>query len=496
MNVLGIELCDAGFLSASEDGDSSRIVGPLAPGHELGWPAVSYRRGDQLAFGPEAEAVWFEQPRLVSHLFWEKLSHEASELTATGGEAYSFSQLAYYFLSDYLKRLRDEVGSPDKVVLAVPGRYLRDQATEDEKVGLLLGMAEELKLPLVRIVDMACAALWEPAAREFPRGVPIVHVDVHLHGTEISLLRQDTSLTRSHYHHVPQAGYAQILRQLKNAMGNRFLRHTAFDIHEDRRLEQAFYDQTKQFLLSPSMGDREFLYQLNTGHRSYQMMATRTQLETDLQGFDQAIVQGVNAVMQDAGLAPSRCVLSLSARAARLDGLRPRLRDAGFTRVFALRSGAAALGAATLAQNWPPVEDLADVGVEIAVPLHHVASHDLPVESVLQRPSEVGERPTPSHVIIEGIGHAIGANGLTLGTRHALSGVDVPLPDSFNAVGDYVVRVLREDGGLRLEVPGSSSTETPPTVSAGDRLALRSGAINAELLFAYCKDPQANGHGR
>lgn len=495
MNVLGIEVCDAGLMAASDGGDAIQLVGPSTVSNEFGWPAVAYRRGDKLCFGPEAEAVWFEHPRLVSHLFLEKLSHEAADFGDTTGTRSSFSQVAFYFLRDFLERIQANAGTPDKIVLAVPGGYLRDPATEDEKVGLLLGMAEELKLPVVRIVDMACAALWEPAAREFPRGLPIVHLDVHLHGTEISLLRQDSALTRAHYHHVPLAGYAQILRHLKNAMGNRFLRHTAFDIHEDRRLEQAFYDQTKQFLLAPNRGDKEFLYQLNTGHRSYQMSATRAQLESDLLGFDQAIVNGTTAVAQDAGIAPSRCVVSLSDRAARLDGLRMRLRDAGFTRIFALRPGAAAIGAATLAQDWPAVSDLSDVQVDLAVPLHHVLGHDRPVESVLHRTAESTERPSPSHVIIDGIGHVIGSGGLTLGTRHALSGVDVALPESFDAVGDYVVRIVRDSSGLRLELPGGSPNETATLVGSGDRLALRSGAVAAEVLFAHCKPGMANGHG-
>jgi hypothetical protein len=495
MNVLGIELCDAGLLAACEDGDAARLAGPAATTGDLGWPAVSLRRGDTLVHGSEAEAAWFEHPRLVSHLFWEKLSHEPSDLQGPNGSPYSFSQLAFYFLNDYVKRLRTDAGAADKIVLAIPGHYLRDPATEEEKIGLLLGMAAEMKLPLVRIVDMGCAALWEPAAREFPRSLPIIHVDVHLHGAEISLMRrEEDNLVRAAYHHVPQAGYAQVLRHLKNAMGNRFLRHTAFDIHEDRRLEQAFYEQTKQFLLSPSQGEREFLYQLNTGYRSYQMMATRTQLESDIQGFDQMIVLGVSTVAADAGIAPARCVVSLTDRAARLDGLRARLRDAGFGRIFALRQGAAALGAATLARDWPALEDLADCEVDTRVPLHHVAAHDRPVESVLHRAAEGADRPAPSHVIVDGIGHAIGAHGLTLGTRHALSGVDVALPEAFDGVGDYVVRVLREGNELKLEIPGGSAGDAPAPLSAGDRLALRSGGLAAELIFAFCPDVSANGH--
>ncbi len=493
MKVLGLEVCDAGLIAAGDGNGTLALIGPSATADAPGWPAVALRRGEKLVFGPEAEATWFEQPRCVSHLFLEKLSHEPADFADPGSQRLSFSQVAFYFLKDYTDRLRQQGHTPEKMVLAVPGAYLRDTATEEEKIGLLLGIAAELKLPLVRIIDQACAALWEPAAREFPRGLPIIHVDVNLHGTEISLLRQEGVLARAHYHHVPLSGYAQILRHLKNAMGNRFLRHTAFDIHEDRRLEQAFYEQTKQFLLAPVRSDKEFLYQLNTGKRSYQMAVTRAQLESDLLGFDQTIVQGVSTVAQEASVAPSRCVLALSDRAGRLDGLKPRLRDAGFTRVFTLRPGAAALGAAALAGDFSDVADLADVPVDLTAPLHHATGHDRPVESVLHRPAETAERPAPSHVIVDGIGHAIGGAGLTLGTRHALSGVDVPLPEAFDAVGDYVVRVVRDRTGLRLELPGGDAGDASSPLCAGDRLALRSGTLSAEVLFAHCRDAQVNG---
>lgn len=486
MNAIGLEFCDAG-LHAARHGESGPEI--VAPGTgEAGWPAAACQQPDGFRFGPAAEALWFVHPRTVSHLFLEKLSHEASGLAGPNGASLSFSQLAFYFLSDYTKRLAAHGGAPDKLVLAVPGRYLRDAATEEQTIGLILGMASELRLPLVRIIDMACAALGGPAAREFPRSRPVLHVDVHLHAAEISLLQQESAqLVRRHYHHVPQTGYAQILRHLKNAMGNRFLRHTAFDIHEDRRLEQAFYEQTKDFLLGPGRLEKEFLYQINTGRRSYQMPVTRAQLAGDLLGFDQTLAQNVAGAAHDHGLSPGRCVVSLTDRAARLDGLEARLRSAGFSHILRLRPGAAALGAAAFAADWPEVADLTEVPVETTVPLTLPSAHELPVEAALVRPASLGGRPAPTHLILDGIGHAIGEAGLTIGTRHAHSEVDVALPEGFDAVGDYVARVLRDGPHLRLELPATE----PAVLAAGDRLTLQGGGRFAEMLFAYC--PGANG---
>ncbi len=493
MNILGIELCDAGLASAREGAGGSEMIGVGAPEDaSLGWPGIARSQGGKLVFGPEAEAAWFVHPRDVSNLFWDKLSHESSELSLDG-TPYSHSQLAFYFLRDYLKRITAATGAPDKIGLAVPGRYLRDSATEEEKIGLLLGMAAELELPLTRITDMACAALGEPAARQLPRGAPIIHVDVHLHASEISLLRQEDMLVRKRYHHVPQVGYAQILRHLKNAMGNRFLRHTAFDIHEDRRLEQAFYEQTRLFLLGSEASRKEFLYELNTGRRSYQMPMTRLQLATDLQPFDQALLQGVSVIASDSGTTPGGCIISLTDRASRLDGFENLLREAGFSRIFRLRPGAAAMGAASLAMDAPIVTELDEMPVEITAPLQALSTHDIPVEFSLQRlVISDGPAPVPSHVIIDGIGHPIGANGICIGTRHTHTAVDVSLPEAFDAVGDYLLRIQRDGTHLRLEAPGDKPGTVETSLGAGDRLTLRGGGRSTELLFAYCPAPGTN----
>ncbi len=484
MSVIGLELCDAG-LQAARSVETGPEVLDLGGG-ETGWPAVVCQQPEGFRFGPDAEAMWFTHPREASHLFLENLSHETSDLTPPKGAPLSFSQLAFYFLSDYVKRVAARAGSPGKVVLAVPGRFLRDNAVEEQTIGLLLGMARELDLPLIRIVDMACAALGGTAARELPQGSPILHVDVHLHAAEISVLRQETQLVRGHYVHVPQTGYAPILRHLKNAMGNRFLRHTAFDIHEDRRLEQAFYQQTKDFFLGPGRLEKEYLYQINTGQRSYQMPVTRTQLAADLQAFDQALVQNVVSVAHDQEIHPERCVISLTDRAARLDGLEARLRSAGFTRILRLRPGAAALGAAALGTGWPAVEDLGDVPIESTVPLTLTSAHELPVEVSFQRPASPAGRPGPTHVVIDGIGHPIGENGLVIGTRHTHSAVDVKLPENFDLVGDYAVQIARDGTRLRLEFSDGNAGPTPVDLVAGDRLSLFGGGQSAELLFVHC----------
>src|SRR5689334_14765691 len=122
MAAIGIELCNAGFQAAVCAKDEPTLLAPGERDGMLDWPGFAYVDGQKLRFGREAEDAWFVHPRQVSHVFWEKLSHDASPLVV-GGRTPSFSELAYHFLRDFVERVTGASGPPEKVVLAIPGSY-------------------------------------------------------------------------------------------------------------------------------------------------------------------------------------------------------------------------------------------------------------------------------------------------------------------------------------------------------------------------------------
>src|SRR4051812_39010798 len=184
MPTLGIEMCDAGFRAASCKQNEAQLI-PVSGGDgTIDWPGFAYYDNQKFWFGRAAEDQWFVHPRRVVHTFWARLAHEPSTIGPAGRLA-PFSELAFHFFREFTQRVTS-TGAADKVVLAVPGAYLKDPATEEEKIGLLLGMAGELKLPLTGIVDMACAALCDPRASGFNPALPVVVIDLHLEGAEIT----------------------------------------------------------------------------------------------------------------------------------------------------------------------------------------------------------------------------------------------------------------------------------------------------------------------
>jgi hypothetical protein len=491
MPTIGLELCDSGFLTAASDQTETKPL-PVPDRHgSTDWPGFAYHEGSIFTFGRAAEDMWFVHPRRVAHTFWSKLAHDSVSTLNLTGRTPSFSELSFFFLREFNVRLTAAAGSVEKIVLAVPGAYLKDSATEEEKIGLLLGMASELKLPLAGIVDMACAALCDPRAPGFNPTLPLVVIDVQLEGADLSLLSADERLERKQFLHLPNSGYAHLLKHLTATMGNRFLRHTAFDILEDGRVEQTFFRQTKDFLMS---GAEEHRYQINTATRNYELLAKHEQLTTDAQGFASTLVHAVQSFVDHANVAPGLCTIALTARSAGVPGLDAKLRGSGFLRQIRLPVGAAAAGAARMGAGRLTVpSDLSDVPVELSVPLsdtRRVAAAAWEVR--LQKSRHVAPRSAPSHAIFDGYGHSLGvAARFTIGAANARA--DLTLPESFSS-DDCVIPLVRDAGRLWFIDPTATKQGEPTprvAVEAGDRLLLRAGPATAEILFAHC--PGTNG---
>ncbi len=488
MATLGIDLCDAAFSAAAADKDNVRPL-PVADAQGASdWPGFAYYDGQKFAFGRAAEDNWFVHPRRVAHTFWARLAHEPSSIGPLG-KAAAFSELAFHFFSDFARRA-STAANADRIVLAVPGIYLKDPATEEEKIGLLLGMAGELKLPIAGIVDTACAALCDPRAGGFNPALPVVLVDLQLEGADLTLLTAEERLERRDFIHLPQSGFAQLLKHFTAAMGNRFLRHTAFDILEDGRIEQLFFRQTKDFLLN---GAAEHRFQINTAKRTYEMLAKRDQLAADAQAFVTTLVQGVQTFLHHSPHAAEPCTIALTDRTARVPGLESRLRAAGFHRILHLAAGAAACGAARIGElHHKAAADLADVPVETVVPIA-LAHRSVAAtwEARLQKLRSTGaSRPQPTHVVLDGIGHAI-TNGARFTIGVSALGADVPLPTAFDAADDCAIPILRDGGRLWFvdhvgRQPGAAANTARTPVESGDRITIRCGNTSAEVLFAHC----------
>jgi hypothetical protein len=484
MAILGIDLSDAGVLAAEARGEDYRLL-PVPKGAEAAapWAGFAHHDGTKVSYGPAAEDAWFMSPRRVTNGFLARLTHDPVALSLPG-KVPSHSELAFHFLEQFIARVVAGSGQPERVVLAVPGAYLRDAATEEERIGLLLGIASELKLPLAAIIDLACAGLADPSAPAINPALPVLVLDVHLLAAEISLLGgADQRLARRAYAEVPHAGMAQLLKHLTGTMGNRFLRHTTFDTLADGRIEQMFYRQTRLFVQG---GAAEFRYHVSTEQRAYEMPAKHEQLVADSQAFIRQIEAVLQPLVRQHAVAPDACTVVLTERAAAVPGLEARLRAAGYGRVVRLAAGAAARGAARLAARSQVPSDLSLVEVETSLLFSDLHRGGAAPWRIHLHKARIAGGAVPTHVVIGGTGHPIGGNGtFTVGT--AAAGPDLVLPGNFDAENDGAIALVRDGGRLWLKEPGAGGAQATLTaLEAGDRLAVHGAGGAGEILFIHC----------
>lgn len=471
----GIELCDAGFFAASTQGGTCQLAA-LEKGIEpRAWPGFIHRLGGEWVAGPAAENEWMVHPREVSHSFWDRLSLNEADLPSN--PVTTCSELAYHFLKDFTHRVVTENGPLQRLGLAVPGAYLQTPEDEELRVGLLLGIAQDLRLPLVVLTDLASAALAASSRPTLGDG-PVIVVDVHLHATELTLLHKRNGVwSRGKFLLVPNVGQVPILRHLMGTMGNRFLRQTAFDIQEDRRLEQVFYYDLKRFYEAGAARPHEQVFQINTTRRSYEMKATREQLSGDLQGFERQVVQ---AVQRLAGAGEPPRVL-LTSRTAQLDGLDALLQRAGFLNPQALPDGAAAVGAALFAARHPAC-DLLEVPVLSNLPAGLPSDGGEPGLEWEYRSSARPRAPLPlTHVVVDG--RAWPQEGLTL--RLVADADSLRFVCGANgATSVALAEVAAAAEGLVITGPQGRSLTYDLT--PGGRLIVRREGRQAELWGIHC----------
>jgi hypothetical protein len=484
METLGLELADAGLVAA-RDGEPGAAPQPLlVPDRQgaLDWPGYACSDGKTVTLGRAAEDLWCVHPRRIDLQFWARLGHDPSALQVNG-KTLSSSELAFLFLREFLARLEPVAGRPARAVLAIPGAYLRDPAIEEERVGLLLGLAHELRLPLVAVVDAGLAALCDPRGPGCDLNLPVALIDAGLTGADLTLLQPAAGrLTREAHLHLPQAGLAALRRQLTAALGNRFLRHTAFDILTDGRVEQVFFRQVHEFLHGDA---NEHRFVIGTGARTYEMNAKREQLAADAPTAAAAIAQGLQDLLARRNGGPAPGTVALTDRAARIPGLEARLRAVTPARLVRLPPHAAAVGAAQLGRTAAPAPiDLAEVPLWTEVNLADVTP--IPAGTWRLRVARTGAgdaENSPTHLVLAGLAHALPRQrGFTFGPPSANPDLPLPLP-----AGSPAWTLVQEGGHWRLAA--GDSGEPSAALTAGDRLVLGLGNEKTELLLVRCLPP-------
>jgi hypothetical protein len=475
MNALGIEISDFGFTAAIVRDNAAPAV--LLPNGGETWPAFVSWDGRGFVLGREAERRSRLHPRWTSHTFWEHLSLAPADLSDLA-RAPAYSELAYLFLKAFWEAVLAEVPAPDSVAIAVPGQFLPPHDTESTRTGLILGMARDLKLPLSALCGLSTASFHQLAATSSATS-HFLYLDMHLHSAAMTLLgtEPDGSLARRQHVRMPRSGYVPLLHGLVRSMGNRFLRATAFDVTSQRSVEQAFYDQLRGHLLeSDHTSDCRYTFEANG--RIHQAAFSRETLLRDLRPTEEGWADTAAKFLREAHVTPTDVTAVCSARTRVLPSLADALTARGIHHVLRLQPGAAACGAARIAASRPVCKELSDVPVVSRVTAP-VAMPEHPGLQLAHFPAQ-SRRPglSPSHVVIEGLAYLLDA--LPEDLHCSANGSPAPLAP-LSRLGPASLKLSRQDGDWFI---AATSAAGMIRLSPGDRVRLRVGVEEVELLFA------------
>ena len=479
----GIEFSDFGFNAAtvSVDGTAETTVNEL----DGQWPAFAAWNGEKLVFGRAAEEQSRLHPRATSHVFWEHLSLAPSDLEGPP-RVPAYSELAYAFLSEFWRDLLARSGKPERVALAMPGQLLGDADHDSHGIGMILAMARDLGMPLTNISGLSTASLNDPESIAGLSAGRLLYLDLHLHSAAMSLLSSDGEgrMHRRRHLRLPRLGYMPLIQGLLRSMGNRFLRATAFDVTAQRELEQAFYDQTREQLLSAS-GGSDVRYSITTATRVHQAAFPREALLRDLAPMEQGWADAAVKFLRDGSLAPNDVTVVVSSRGRLLPGFEDALTQRGFKRVVRLKPGAAARGAARFAAGLQPCADISEVPVVSEVLLAGGSTTGGALEIVHVPAAHPTPGLAPSHLVVDGSAYSLFALPQVL---HNGAEGQVAV-QALGRLGAVDVRLNRESGEWHIEAP---STGVPPVrVATGDRLKLRSNGQEVELFIVAERRPGA-----
>ncbi len=373
MALLAAHLNDAGILVTDGDRILSRE------------PGFALLEDDGLVTGRAAWASASLKPRRVQHRYWAELSTES-----LGDRRFAHLSSAD-IASAQLETLWQKVAQPgDQLALAVPG-YMNSAS-----LGLLLGIALELEIPVVGMVDAAVAA----TRREYTAAVP-VHVDLSLHTAMLTRLSQDGQAQYEKSSILDDAGMLDLYDIWLRVIAESFVQQSRFDPLHTAETEQALQNNILGWLAIASSKDSVPL------EVEYRGITHRAEIESiDLVDAAtpvyQAIVSNLRAIYR-AGETPA---LQLSDRAARMPGLADTLAARVGGEVFLLEPGATARGLAMRCSA-------SQAGGSVSL-VRHLPWDQAPIGL---ETAGTGVAELPSHVLVGSRAMPVGAEPLVLGSQ-------------------------------------------------------------------------------
>ncbi len=443
MATIGIELVDAAVIAVR---DGTRVA--ASPGIALADPAG-------LVVGEAAAAAARVQPVLASDRFWSDLAQDS--FAGTGEHALSHADLAHAHLTG----LWDAIAiAGDSAAFAVPGSMRLHQ------VGLVLGIARRIGIPVAGVVDAAVAACAGLVAR-----ASVLHLDVQLHQAVLTELQGAVVLRRRRVDIAPRAGLKAMYSAWAQLVSEAMVRRTRFDPLHQAASEQQLYQRLPEWLAAlPGRESLDVAIDTEAGIFSATLRRERFTLAAE------AWYAQIAELVHGGHRADEPTTLALSARAGLLPALGERLASLPGLDLQLLPDDAAAAAAAARAGEIGPAEPPT---LATALARSHAAA-------ARERRRKISSPAT--HVILDGRAHAIDEQPLVAGLgagdgrRISLDGPTAGISRAHCTLTRRGARVMVRDHSRYGTFVNGERVDGEAELGAGDRLRLGTPGIVLELV--------------
>jgi len=385
-------------------------------------PGFALLDGRQLTTGNEAFAHARINPRGIQHRFWSELS--TSPLADRRFGHLSAADLASRQLEQMWAAAS---GSGGGLVIAVPA-YM-----EAASLGLLLGIASELELPVAALVDASVAA----TRREYRNAVP-VHVDISLHATTLTRLAQADQVQVERAELLRDCGLHVLYDAWLNVVAAAFVRQSRFDPLHTAETEQVLYNNIAGWLADAARADRVVL-ELAHGGMTHQAEIESLALIGAAAPWYQHIASKLRALYR-AGETPA---IQVTDRVSRLPGLADMLTARVGGELFTLEPGATARGALARCREVTP-------GGE-GVGLRRRLAWDQAPADVTAEAARGGRAGVPTHLLFRSTAFPIRREPLVLGTEPGNGERTIVLPADMPGISRRHCALTLVDGHCVLE---------------------------------------------
>lgn len=385
-------------------------------------PGYAYLGDAALATGSEAFAHARVDPRRIQHRYWFALGTDPLSDHRFGH--LSPADLASAQL-EQLWRAADRGAS--ELVVAVPAWMNAGQ------LGLFLGIAKALDLPVAAMVDAAVAA----TRREYKGAIP-VHIDIGLHGTTLTRLAQPGLVQIDRSELVDDAGLNALYTAWMKSIAEAFVQQSRFDPLHTAETEQMLLDRLGDWLRVAANRDAVEM-SLTAGGAEYGATVESLALIGAAAPLYQQIASKLRALYR----AEDRPAIQVTDRVARLPGLTDILKARVGGEIFVLEPGATARGA--LARCRAAAADASSVSL-----LRQLPWDQSPVDLAEAQPTE-HRAGVPTHLLFRHTAYAIGNSPLVLGSQEGGDGRTVLLGEPMPGVSRRHCTVRRQNGQCILE---------------------------------------------